>query len=38
MPAAYIHDAGRRHRGGKSGERVAGAEWGGIAAEVERVT
>jgi hypothetical protein len=33
---ADVDDAGRRHRGGESGQRVAGAESSGTAAKVER--
>ncbi len=33
---ADVHDAGRRHRGGESGQRVACAESSGTAAKVER--
>ena len=36
LMADDVHDAGPRHRGGESGQRVAGAESGGTAAEVER--
>ena len=36
LPAADLHDAGRRHRGGESVQRLAGAEAGGAAAQVER--
>jgi S1-C subfamily serine protease len=37
LPAADVHDAGRLHcGGGESSQRVAGAESGGTAAEVER--
>src|SRR6266566_1399567 len=35
LPAADLHDAGRRYRGGESGQRVAGVEPGGTAAQVE---
>jgi hypothetical protein len=36
LPAADVHDAGRRHRGGESGQGVACAESGGATAKVER--
>jgi transposase len=36
LSATDVHDAGRRHRGGASGQRMAGAESGGTDAEVER--
>src|SRR3989442_2074209 len=36
LPAADLHDAGRRHRGGEPGQRMARAEPGGTAAQVER--
>ena len=35
LPTADVHDAGRRHSGGESGQRVAGAESSRTAAEVE---
>src|ERR1700741_2413571 len=35
LPAADLHDAGRRHRGGESGQRMARAEPGGAVAQVE---
>jgi len=38
LPAADVHDAGRRHCGGQPTERVAGVEPGGSAAKVERGT
>ena len=36
LPAADVHDAGRRHRGGESVQRVAGTGASGIAEEMER--
>ena len=36
LPAADVHDAGRRRRGGEPGQRVAGAGPSGAAAKVER--
>ena len=38
LSAADVHDAGRRYRGGEPGQRVAGAESGGAAAEMEPET
>ena len=36
LSAADVHDAGRRHRGGESDQRLAGAGAGGTVVEVER--
>src|SRR5438034_11297705 len=35
LPAADLHDDGCRYRGGESGQRMAGVEPGGTAAEME---
>ena len=36
LPAADVHDAGRRHRGGESDQRLAGVGASGTVVEVER--